>query len=108
MDTLLKIYYIFQVDLQYQLATDYSYTISCLFAGIFIADDSSDSRYVEDHVANDAGEADGDYIINDFARWAEASIRHFNYDHAALLTGRGMGYMKMVNSQKWSSIRYTH
>jgi hypothetical protein len=34
----LAIYYIFQIDVRYQSMKDYSYTISCLFAGIYIAD----------------------------------------------------------------------
>ncbi|XP_060579518.1 snake venom metalloproteinase neuwiedase-like [Ruditapes philippinarum] len=80
------------MDLRYQSMTDYSYTISCVFAGIYIADDPSDSQFAEDHVVN-AGEANGDNILHDFLKWGEASLRHFNYDQATLLTGYDIGWM---------------
>jgi hypothetical protein len=54
---------------------------------IIYPQDPSDSPFVDDHLVNDAGQAVGVDIIDDFARWGEASLRHFNYDHAALLTG---------------------
>ncbi|XP_060577527.1 uncharacterized protein LOC132734720 isoform X2 [Ruditapes philippinarum] len=84
--------FMLNVDLRYRNMKDYSYTISCLFAGIYIADDPSDSKFVDDHIINNAGQADGDLILDDFIKWGEASIRHFNYDQATLLTGRDIGY----------------
>ncbi|XP_060590809.1 uncharacterized protein LOC132745835 isoform X2 [Ruditapes philippinarum] len=64
------------------------------FTSFMLNEDPSDSRFVEDHVINDAGEADGDKMLYDFRKWGESSLRRFNYDHAALLTGRDIGYIQ--------------
>ncbi|XP_060561886.1 uncharacterized protein LOC132721582 isoform X2 [Ruditapes philippinarum] len=82
-----------EVDLRFQSMKDYSYSTSCLFAGIYIADDPSDSKFVEDHI-NNAGQALAQNILYYFYQWGEASIRHFNYDQATLLTGRVIGSLE--------------
>ncbi|XP_060561267.1 A disintegrin and metalloproteinase with thrombospondin motifs 19-like, partial [Ruditapes philippinarum] len=91
-----------EVDLIFQSMTDYSYTISCLFAGIYIADDPSDSQFVEKNV-NDAGQAEGYKILYDFYYWGQTSMRHFNYDQATLLTKRDFG--QTVGDQFMSSLQ---
>ncbi|XP_060607892.1 mucin-2-like [Ruditapes philippinarum] len=77
------------IDLRYQTVTDYSYTISCLFAGIYIADVSSDAPFVEDHVSNN--QAVAETVLSAFKEWGEDSLGDFNFDHAMLFTGYDIG-----------------
>ncbi|XP_060607902.1 uncharacterized protein LOC132760032 [Ruditapes philippinarum] len=85
----IKLYFMFQIDLRYQTVTDYSYSISCLFAGIYIADVSSDAPFVEDHVSNN--QAVAETVLSAFKEWGEDSLGDFNYDHAMLFTGYDIG-----------------
>lgn len=82
------------IDVRYLSVTGRTFTISCRYAGIFIADVPSSAPYIEDNVF-DYGQTKGfiaDTVLAEFADWAEANLAPtVGYDHGMMFTSYEMG-----------------
>ncbi|KAL4230709.1 hypothetical protein ACF0H5_011084 [Mactra antiquata] len=98
--SLIKQYYAFvlnAIDLRYQSVTGHGFNISCLYAGIYIADTPTGALFVEENtfdVSLPVLAVDIDTVLTAFSAWAETFLAPtYYYDHAMLLTGYEAGYI---------------